>query len=98
MTFDEAASRQHRHSTLYAVHLLGPNGERVTLGSTSQKSGRGLIILTSSTFAQKVIRQHIPNAEHVTFRKTGTALILSNGWCVQFGDTIRREAAGNETA
>jgi hypothetical protein len=94
MTFEQAAKTQYLRSSFYTVWLIGPNGERESLGSTNRKSGRSLIDLSGTLYAQKVIRRLIPNAEDVHFKKTANALVLSNGWRIEFGGTIRQEATG----
>ena len=92
MTFEDAARRQYRYSTLYAVFLIGPNGEREQVGATSRKSGDGLVAVLRRESVQERIKQ-IPGVESATFRKFKDRLEVSNGWKLQFGGTIRQEAS-----
>ena len=92
MTFEQAAERQHRYGSYYTVWLLGPDGEREYLGFTARKSGAGLLKFMSGTNTQNRMKQ-FPNAEALTCTKHKDRLELSNGWKIQFGGTIRQEAA-----
>ncbi len=93
MTFESAARVQYRFKTYYAILAVGPNGERVTCGSTQQKSGRGLLKALGNPAILANIRAAVPNPDGTEIvKKTATALHLSNGWRIEFGGTIRQEA------
>ena len=92
MTFKQAANTQYRYKTFYTVWLVGPNGERESLGSMQRRTGAGLMaILCEKGTQERVSRLH--GAEGATFKKTKDSLIISNGWKIEFGDTIRQEAS-----
>ena len=91
MTFENAAKLQYRYATYYAIILVGPNGERETLGKTQRKSGSGLLLVLERESVQARMRE-FPGAYSITLKKTASALILSNGWRIEFGGTIRQEA------
>lgn len=92
MTPAQAARQQYLRKTSYTVVLAGPEGQRHELGTTDQHSGRGLLTISASVYAQKVIAQSMGDASEVTFVKRADRLQLSNGWAVIFGGTIRQEA------
>jgi len=96
LTFEYAAAVQYRRQTLYTVILVGTSGQREQLGITDQHSGRGLEQIAGTLFAQRVIARCIDDASSVRYRKTARALILSNGWTVEFGDTLRQTAAAEK--
>lgn len=91
MTFEQAARVQYRRSSFYAVFLVSPDGTRQALGSTQRKTGAGLMNLLRGERAQAIVMA-IPGVESVTFKKTASALILSNGYRIEFGGTIRQES------
>lgn len=90
-TFAEAAASQFHYGSYYAVFMVAPDGSRVYLGKTARKSGTGLLGYLSAGFVQELIKA-MPNADTLTFKKTAAALILSNGYRITFGGTIRQEA------
>lgn len=91
-TFAQAARKQYLHSSFYTVWLVGPDGERERLGSTQRKTGASLVkILCEKAVQDRVARA--PDAASATFTKKPDRLLLSNGWSIQFGGTIRQEAA-----
>lgn len=92
MTFEQAAKRQYLRSSLYTVWLVGPNGERESLGSTSRKSGSSLIAILGEKSVQERVSR-LPEAATATFTKKADRLIISNGWRIEFGGTIRQEAS-----
>lgn len=92
MTFQEAARMQYRYHSYYTVWLVAPDGTRTEFGLTQRKSGSGLMAILRSDAGQKRIAG-IPGVAAVTFKKTATALILSNGYKIAFGGTIRQEAS-----
>lgn len=91
MTFNQAARKQYLHSTFYTVWLVGPNGERESLGSTQRKSGSKLMQILCETAVQERVSK-LPGAETATFTKKADRLVFSNGWRIEFGGTIRQEA------
>lgn len=91
-TFAEAADRQYHYGSFYTVFLTTvATGERVYLGMTGRKSGAGLMAILRRTYVQDHIAT-LPGVSEATFRKTADALILSNGYRIEFGGTIRQEA------
>jgi hypothetical protein len=93
MTFEQAANKQYLHSSFYTVWLVGPNGERESLGSTQRKTGSCLVQIMRQKSVQARIAQ-LPDAETGTYTKKADRLLFSNGWRIEFGGTIRQEAAG----
>lgn len=92
MTFNDAAKKQYLRSSFYTVWLVHPGGKvRVNLGSTQRKTGAGLLKIIGTPYAQQTIGEHIPNTVTLT-KKTASAILLSNGWRIEFGGTIRQEA------
>lgn len=94
MTFNEAAKYQYRYGTYYTVWLVKPDGTRVELGFTARKSGTGLLRLIKGKSVQATLRDTIgPEVEYFAIvKKTATALVLSHGWRIEFGGTIREES------
>lgn len=91
MKFSDAARVQYRLSSYYTVQLVKPDGTKVELGSTMQKTGIGLLKFVSSRLDK--VRELIPNPDTVEMvKKTATALHFSNGYRIEFGGTIRQEA------
>jgi hypothetical protein len=91
MKFQDAARMPYLHTSFYTVWLVGPNGERESLGSTQRKTGSMLIkILCEKTTQERVSR--LPGAASATFKKHADHLEFSNGWKIAFGGTIRQEA------
>lgn len=90
-TFAEAAAAQFRYGSYYAVFMVAPDGTRVYLGKTASKSGTGLYGFLTMGAVQELVKA-MPNADAITLRKTAGALILSNGYRIAFGGTIRQEA------
>lgn len=92
MTFEQAAARQHNRHSIYDVHLVAPDGGRTLVARTQRKSGVGLIrILESPRFQARI--QAMPEMTEATFRRKAKALLFSNGWRLEFGQTIMQEAA-----
>ena len=91
MTFTEAQRRQYLRSTIYVVYLVGPDGEREQVGTTSRKSGAGLMEVLQRGNVQVRVAA-LPGAATATFRKHADRLEFSNGWALVFGDTIRQES------
>lgn len=92
MKFSDAARAQHRRQTFYTVWLVGPGSERERLSSTQSKSGVGLIRLLQREVVQALLKRRFADADQITFKKHGDALVLSNGWKIEFGGTLRQEA------
>ena len=93
MTFQDAAAAQYRLHSYYTVHLVKPCGETVPLGYTQRKTGTGLLVFVTGKAVQEALKTHVPGIEGVTIvKKTKAALLLSNGWRIEFGGTIRQEA------
>jgi hypothetical protein len=86
-TFSEAAATQHLYGSYYTVWLVAPGGTREYLGYTARKTGTGLCRPSVQGRVQR-----FPDADALTFRKTAGALLLSNGYRITFGGTIRQEA------
>ena len=95
MTFAEACERQHLYGSYYTVWLVAPDGAREYLGYIGRKSGAGLLSLLRTDRVQDRVAR-FEGAEGVTLKKTANALVLSNGWQIAFGGTIRQEAAAAE--
>lgn len=91
-TFAEAADRQNLYNSYYTVWLIAPDGSRVYLGHTSRKSGSGLraVVGRDSVIAKL---EKIPGMDTATYKKTAESLVISNGYKVAFGGTIRQEAS-----
>lgn len=95
MSFADAVARQHLYGSYYTVWLVAPDGAREYLGYTPRKSGDGLLSLLRSDRVQTRVAQ-FEGAAEITLKKTAHALVLSNGWRIAFGGTIRQEAAAAE--
>jgi len=90
--FAKAAADQHRANSFYTVFLVNTaTGERTYLGSTARKTGTGLMLILEKSYVQDHIAT-LPGMAEATFRKTATALVISNGYRIEFGGTIRQEA------
>lgn len=92
MTFEDAARVQYRRQTVYTVCLSGPDGEREQVGTTSRKSGTGLLTVLKRDSVQAHVRR-LPGAETATLKKTADRLLFSNEWRLEFGGTILQEAS-----
>lgn len=92
MTREQASKRQYLRSSFYEVYLVGPNGEREKIARCQGKSGRWLLRVLEGEKVQARMRQ-FPNCEELAItKKTATALVLSNGWRMEFGGTMLQEA------
>jgi len=91
MTFEQAARKQYLRKSFYTVWLIGPHGERESLGSASRKSGSSLVAILGEKAVQERVSR-LPNASTATFKKRANCLEISNGWRIEFGGTIRQEA------
>ncbi len=95
MSFKDAANRQHLYGSYYTVWLIAPDGKREYLGFIARKSGAGLLTFLRGERIQTRMEQ-FEGAESITLKKTANALVLSNGWRIAFGGTIRQEASEAE--
>jgi hypothetical protein len=93
MTFAEAAKRQHLYGSYYTIWLVSPEGKREYIGFTGRKSGAGLFKFLQRDTMQSLMKRRFLDVASLSFKKTATALILSNGWKIEFGGTIRQEAS-----
>jgi hypothetical protein len=94
LNWEEAVKEQHLYSSYYTVWLVNAEGKRVAYcGRTQRKSGSGLIAKLRTEAVQKLVAEKVPDVANVEFKKTAAALKMSNGWSLQFGGTIRQEAA-----
>jgi hypothetical protein len=93
MTFEEAARKQYLYSSFYTVWGVDRQGERIYLTCTQRKSGRRLIGLLSIAGPVREWVLGVPGIMDTDFKKTATSVSFSNGYRVEFGDTIRQEAA-----
>ena len=91
MTFAQAAKTQYLRDSYYTVWLVGAKGERVRLGSTQRKSGSGLLSFCSMASVQETLGKYLTPSVTIK-KKTSTAILLSDGWRIVFGGTIRQEA------
>lgn len=91
MRFEDAARAQYQRHSIYTVYLVGPDGEREQVGTTSRKSGTGLLTVLGRDSVQARVRL-LPGAETATLKKTAERLVFSNGWSLEFGGTIRQES------
>jgi nitrogen fixation protein len=92
MSFADAAQRQHLYGSYYTVWLVAPDGTREYLAYTSRKTGDGLLAVLRYDRIQERVKL-FPDAASITLKKKGGALVLSNGWRIAFGGTIRQEAS-----
>lgn len=90
-TFDEAARAQYRFGSFYTVFIVSPDGTRTYAGMTARKTGAGLMAVLRRDHVQAYVAG-LPGAADATFKKSATALTLSNGYRFEFGGTIRQEA------
>jgi hypothetical protein len=90
---EQAANKQYLRSSFYTVWLVGPNGERESLGSTQRKTGSSLVRIMREKAVQARLSE-LPGADSATFTKKADRLLISNGWRIEFGGTIRQEATG----
>lgn len=91
MTFERAARLQRNLHTIYTVYLVGPDGQGEQVGDTQRKSGAGLVEILQRESVQERLRS-LPGAATATFKKEAGRLVLSNGWRLEFGGTIRQAA------
>ena len=93
MTFREATRKQYLRNSYYTVHLVGPNGQRETIGQTARKTGTGLMLILTTEANLNRLRSLAGDLSKVSFKKRSDRVELSNGWRVEFGGTIRQEAS-----
>ena len=79
-------------ATFYTVWLVGPNGERESLGSSGRKSGSGLRAILWTPAVQARVKQ-FNGVEELRMESKADRLLFSNGWRIEFGGTIRQESA-----
>lgn len=92
--FQQAAADQYRRTSFYVVFLVSPNGERERVARTQRKSGSGLLQVMRGEKVQTLAATW-PNMDAVTFKKFADRVEFSNGWRLEFGGTIREEAANS---
>jgi hypothetical protein len=104
MTFAEACEKQHLYHSYYTVWIVKPDGTRIYLTHTARKSGSGLLALFTGDYdgyreaLRKALREAGVNPETCPLvKKTKNALILGDLWKVEFGGTIRQEAAASNS-
>lgn len=98
MDFQAAAATQYNRHTYYSVVLASPTclaiEHAIRLGSTQRRTGNGLLSFIGRDAVQAIIKKNVPDAETATIiKKTKDMLVLSNGWKITFGGTIRQDAA-----
>lgn len=94
MTHQEAMDLQFQRKTIYCVELVKTTGEKILLGSTSQKSIEGIrSMLTKNLKAQARITQAGVSLDQNYKSKKGT-MILDDGNVIRFGETLRSQFHG----
>lgn len=94
MTYEEAQKTQYNRKTIYCVELVKTTGEKILLGSTSQKSIDGIRNMLSKNLLAQSRIVHAGVSLDQNFKNKKGTMILDDGNMIRFGNTILSQFHG----